>query len=106
MLNKKRPLFALAALVGAILLTACESVTQEVVVADAVKETVQETAVENETAVEEMTVVEEKGVTSRGAGDTANLIYWQAPSLVNPYLAGGAKGVTVVGSARVFVALS
>ncbi len=95
MLTKKLKLFALVALVGAILLTACSGVTQEIVVTQAVSETAQEIAVEEETAqetvVEEETAVEEKVDTSRGAGDTVNMIYWQAVSILNPYLAGGTK---------------
>ena len=29
----------------------------------------------------------------RGAGDTVNLIYWQAVSILNPYLSGGTKDI-------------
>ncbi len=30
---------------------------------------------------------------SRGTGGTLNLIYWQAPSILNPYLSGGTKDI-------------
>jgi len=85
MSRKNRSLFALVALVGAILLTACQGDTQEVVVTQVVKETVIETVVQVET------VVEEKVVTSRGTGGTVDIIYWQAVSILNPYLSGGTK---------------
>jgi peptide/nickel transport system substrate-binding protein len=87
MSTKKWAWFALATLVGTILLTACEGVTPEVEGTKVAKETVQETVVEKET------VVDEKGIRSRGAGDTVNLIYWQAASHLNPYLAGGVKEI-------------
>jgi peptide/nickel transport system substrate-binding protein len=31
--------------------------------------------------------------TGRGAGGTVNVIYWQAPSILNPYLSGGTKDI-------------
>jgi peptide/nickel transport system substrate-binding protein len=114
-LNRKWAVLALVMLVGAMLLAACEGETQEVVVTKVVKETVMETVVETvveketvvetvvekETVVETVveketvveTVVEEKVVTSRGAGDTVTILYWQAVSGLNPYLSGGTKDI-------------
>ena len=69
MLNKPRVFFVLGALCGVILLAACQSDTQEVVVTQIVKETVLETVVEtvvrNETIIEKETVVEKEIVVEK-----------------------------------------
>jgi len=51
-------------------------------------EVVQTVEVEKEVPVEKL-------VTSRGAGDTVNILYWQAASIANPYLSGGTKDIHV-----------
>jgi peptide/nickel transport system substrate-binding protein len=60
-------------------------VTQEVEVEKVVEVEKQvEVVVEKEVEVE-------KVVTTRGQGGTVNVLYWQASSIVNPYLSGGTK---------------
>ena len=64
------------------------------------KEVEVETVVEKEVEViKEVEVEVEKEVetlvTSRGTGDTVNIIYWQAASIANPYLSGGTKDIHV-----------
>jgi peptide/nickel transport system substrate-binding protein len=82
MSSNEQALLALSALVGVLLLTACTGIPQEAVANRAIEETVLETA------------VNEDGVgTSPGAGDTVNIIYWQAASHLNPYLAGAVKEI-------------
>ena len=48
------------------------------------KEVIKEVEVEKEV---------EKLVTARGAGGTVNILYWQASSILNPYLSGGTKDI-------------
>ncbi|MCB9076992.1 MAG: peptide ABC transporter substrate-binding protein [Anaerolineaceae bacterium] len=63
--------------------TVVETVVVEKEVVKEVVETV-ETVVEKEV---------EKLVTSRGSGDTLNILYWQAASTMNPFLSGGTKDI-------------
>lgn len=82
-----------------IFLAACQPqvVEVEVEVTRVVTETetvIEEVVVEKEVEVEVEKVVEvevESGSSARGAGDRLTLIYWQAPSNLNPYQSGGTK---------------
>ena len=97
---KRSLLFVLFALV-ALFVVACqpEVVTETVEVIKEV-EVVKEVEVEVEKEVEVIKEVEvevekvvevEVGSSARGSGDRLTLLYWQAPSLLNPYQSGGTK---------------
>jgi peptide/nickel transport system substrate-binding protein len=90
---KRRILLFVLVTIGSILLVACQPQTVEVtrVITETVEvegEAMEVTRVVTETVVE--TVVEE-GATSRGAGGTVTILYWQAASTLNNYMSGGTK---------------
>ena len=99
---KKSLYFIVFVLVG-LFIVACQpqvvtetvevEVTREVEV-EVVKEVEVEKEVEVVKEVEVEKVVEvEVGSTARGAGERTTLLYWQAPSNLNPYQSGGTKEI-------------
>ena len=93
-MNANRLLVLLAVAATMVLIAACGAAQPETVT---VVETVVVTEKEEVTVVETVEVVKEveveKLVTSRGTGDTLNILYWQAASILNPYLSGGTKDI-------------
>ncbi|MFK7802978.1 MAG: peptide ABC transporter substrate-binding protein [Anaerolineae bacterium] len=97
---KRSLLFIVFALV-ALFVVACQPqvVTETVEVIKEVEvEVIKEVEVEKEVEVVKEVEVEvvkevevEVGSTARGAGDRLTLLYWQAPSTLNPYQSGGTK---------------
>jgi peptide/nickel transport system substrate-binding protein len=105
-MNHKKLFLLLSVSITMLLVAACgaaqpETVTVvETVVVEKEVETIVEKEVEvevvKEVEVEKEVIVEkevevEKLVTSRGVGGTVTAIYWQASSILNPYLSGGTK---------------
>ncbi|MFZ5916825.1 MAG: peptide ABC transporter substrate-binding protein [Chloroflexota bacterium] len=91
----KRTSLLIGLLILALLLASCATPTPEVVekvVTQLVKETV---IVEGTPQVIEKEVTKEVEVvqTSRGTCGTLNILYWQAVSMMNPYLSGGTKDI-------------
>src|SRR5688572_5779037 len=102
-MSKKHLILLLGVMATMLLIAACgqaaqpETITKvETVIVEVEKEVevVKEVPVEVVKEVEkEVEVVKEveKLVTNRGQGGTVNLLYWQAVSIVNPYLSSGTK---------------
>lgn len=98
----RQQLFSLTGAIATMLLmVACRSQAQPetvTVIETVMVEVEQEKEVTVVKTIEvEVTVVKEveveKVVTSRGTGDSLTLLYWQAPSMLNPYLSGTTKGM-------------
>ncbi len=96
---KKLRLLLLTA-VGMLVIAACQpqtvEVTRVVEVAGDQVEVTRVVEVEGDSVEVEVTrVVEVEGdvMTTRGQGGTLTVIYWQAPSNLNPYLSGGTKEI-------------
>ncbi len=95
----KKSLLIILLAFACVLLVACQPQVVEVEVTRVVTET--ETVVEEVVVEKEVEVVVEKEVekivevesesSARGAGNRLTLIYWQAPSNLNPYQSGGTK---------------
>jgi peptide/nickel transport system substrate-binding protein len=92
------------ALVAGLVLVACAPETVEVtrvveVAGETVTEQIEVTRiVEGESVTEEIEVtrvveVEGESTGTRGIGGTVTVIYWQAPSNLNPFLSGGTKEI-------------
>jgi peptide/nickel transport system substrate-binding protein len=100
MLKKWASLFALVMAV-ALILSACATPTPEViekVVTQVVEVEKEVTKIVEGTPIIEKVVetrVVEKEVlkTARGSSGTVTILYWQAPSTLNPYLSGGEKDI-------------
>ncbi len=101
-MNRKKLFLLLSIATVMALVAACGAAQPETVTV--VETVVVEKEVEVEKIVEkevekivekEVEVIKEveKLVTSRGAGDTVTVLYWQASSILNPYLSGGTKDI-------------
>lgn len=106
-MKNRRTMFVLLFVLAGLLLVACQPETVEVtrVITETIVqegETVEVTRVvtEVETITEEVEVevtkvveVAGEAMTARGTGGTVNVLYWQAPSNLNPFLSGGTKEI-------------